>query len=181
MKVGARALGIDDAPFERGRSTRTKIVGVLMRGVIVEGVDVEPVEVDGLDATDAVLTLHERLGSQARVIFTHGTVVAGFNPLDLSRISSEAGIPVIAILDKPPSWPEVEKAMISHGLEQNLVILKQNPPYEPLDTPSGSVVCARSGISRQDAVRLLLRWQIESKHPEPLRVAHLISKILTQD
>jgi len=181
VKAGARALGIDDAPFERGKSPHTKIVGVLMRGVILEGVEVERIEIDGLDATDAVLRLHDRLGSQARVIFTHGTVVAGFNPLDLNRICSETGVPVIAILDRMPSWPEVRKAMLSHGLERNLAVLERNPPYEPLNTEPGSIVYARSGISRQDSVKVLTRWQIESKYPEPLRVAHLISKVLAAD
>ncbi len=176
MKAGARALGVDDCPFVRGRDERTWLIGVLMRGGVVEKVLTTDVKVDGSDATQAIVSMHEEVGKEARVIFTHGTVVAGFNPLNLREIWERTGAPVVAVLERPPRWDLVRRAAISHGLSENLRVLEENPPYAPLATPRGEIYCASVGLDRSELWEIVTRWQIESKVPEPLRLADLIGK-----
>jgi len=176
LKAGARALGIDDCPFARGRDAETWLVGVLMRGSVIERVLVSEVRVDGSDATDAIVSMHREGGSEARVILTHGTVVAGFNPIDLRGVSEGTGVPIVAVLERPPRWDLVRRAMESHGFVENLRVLEENPPYAPLETPRGEIFCASVGLGRGELLELIARWQIESKIPEPVRLADLIGR-----
>ena len=176
LKAGARALGVDDCPFVRGEDERTWLIGVLMRGGVVEKVLTTDVRVDGSDATQAVVSMHDEAGKEARVIFTHGTVVAGFNPLNLREIWERTGAPVVAVLERPPRWDLVRRAMMTHGLGENLRVLEENPPYAPVATPRGEIFCASVGLDRIELWEVVIRWQMESKIPEPLRLADLIGR-----
>ena len=55
VKSNIRTIGIDDAAFQREKSSKTFVFGVVIRGhSFAEGILRTDVEIDGMNATDKI-------------------------------------------------------------------------------------------------------------------------------
>ena len=178
MKGNVRVLAVDDAPFERGRSSRTLLIGLMFRGLILEYAVRESVGVDGDDSTEALIrmVLDPKIREEVRVVMTHGTTFAGLNVLDMRKFNEETGVPLIAVTSKMPT-SEIERAIESAGLSEKLYLVRRNPPYIPLRTPRGLCYYSTIGLSGEEAEKIILRYSLESKIPEQLRIVDIVARL----
>lgn len=179
MKSGARVLGVDDAPFQRGRDRWTYLVGLLFRGPVLERAVKRRVAVDGDDATRAVIDMVDGLSGEVKLIMSHGTVTAGFNVLDLWEIYGATSVPIISVVDRMPDMERVRRALEHRGLEERMEVLSRNPNYVRVRTRMGEVYACWVGIGEREVVAILNRTCVESRLPEPVRIAHIVAGLLS--
>lgn len=178
MKGYVRVLAVDDTPFERGKDSRTFLVGLMFRGLMLEYAVKESVAVDGDDSTEALIRMvvDPKVREEVRLVMTHGTTFAGLNVLDMIEFHEETGVPVMAITSKMPT-SEIERAIESAGLHKKLYVVRRNPPYTPLKTPRGVCYYSTIGLSGREAERIILKYSLESKMPEQLRIVNIVAKL----
>ncbi|KHO45936.1 MAG: hypothetical protein QS98_C0006G0001, partial [archaeon GW2011_AR3] len=90
MKREIRVIGIDDAPFDKFRDKTAMLVGIVYRGgQFMDGVLSSRARVDGEDATGKIASMVKKckFRPQLRCIFLKGIAVAGFNVIDINRLS----------------------------------------------------------------------------------------------
>ncbi|HET7599070.1 MAG TPA: DUF99 family protein [Gemmatimonadales bacterium] len=172
-------LGIDDAPFAKGRDPVVPIVGVLMEGAdLVEAVAIASFPVDGSNATDFlarwITGLRVRPSVQAVVL--GGITIAGLGLVDLIGLAEIIRRPVLAVTRRDPSNSELRRALIAAGLDERLPLLERIPPAREIRE---GLFVAAAGVSPNEVPKLALATLGKSNLPESLRVAHLIARALT--
>jgi endonuclease V-like protein UPF0215 family len=171
-------LGVDDAPFQKGRGRPVRVVGVLMEGNdLVEGVALTEFRVDGEDATGFlahwIKGLRWRPGIQAVVL--GGITLAGLGIVDLPALAASLGLPVLAVTRRDPGASRIGEALAAAGLTDRLPIARRSPPA--VHVRPGLYV-AVAGISPDEARAVVKATLRKSRMPEPLRLAHLIGSAL---
>ncbi len=170
MKQGIRAIGIDDGP----RARTTLIVGVVMRPSRIEAFLSTFVEEDGNDATRKIIEMIEksRQREQIHVIFVNGIAVAGFNLVNYKKIARVLKIPVIVVTENKPNPERIRKSL--EKWPEKLIEWKEMeaPAYEA-NFGKGTVYFQYAGCSKKQALEFIKTFTINSKIPEPLRIAHL--------
>jgi len=184
MKEHIRTIGIDDAAFNRNKSRKTFVFGVVVRGNdIVEGVLRTEVTVDGLDATKRIssMIIKSKFASQIKVIFLASSTIAAFNIIDLRRLSKETKLPVVTILKKKPDEKMVQTALtLLKDSEKRVQILSNNPNFEPISFVKSERSCEifvqRVNISLSDVKEIIKITTRTGCTPESLRLADMIGK-----
>ncbi len=113
MKKGVRILGIDDAAFDFDEE-RTFLTGVVYRGTeFIEDIQTVDIEVDGENATEKVLQLYRKCQNktQIKAVLVDGISLAGFNLVDIEKVSEEIGKPVIAVTSNEPDKERFRETM----------------------------------------------------------------------
>lgn len=173
--VPSHVIGFDDGPFEPHEQGPVLVVGAAYSGLRLEGVLSTRVERDGDDATDAIsrLLLQSQFIAHLQCILTQGIAFAGFNVVDLPRLHAETGVPVVAVVRRPPDMDRIRAALLRHlpeGERKWSLIRRLDPPR-----PCGSVYAQAVGIEPPRVDALLRRLSVHGSMPEPLRAAHLIA------
>jgi endonuclease V-like protein UPF0215 family len=187
VKPEIRVLGIDDGMFIPHKRGFAIIVGVVFRGGYwLDGVMHTKVKVDGLDGTRKIASMivnspHYR---QLRVTMLNGVTCAGFNVVNINKLSAETKLPVIAVTREKPNFAEIRRALrnLPRPEERWSAIRGTGDLFE---------VCTRSrdarvymqiaGICEEDARKILQMTSTRSNIPEALRVAHLIASGITAE
>lgn len=179
LKQNIRVLGIDDGPFKREINKETCLTGVLMRmDGIIENVIVTYIKIDGKDSEDAILGFVNSIGSRnLSAIISEGITFGGFNIVDPVSINRKTGLPFISITKGEGNIKAMMAALEKHGDEEAVKLLLSLKPfkYELNDTQFTVNI---SGIERQDAIKLVQKLMRIGNVPEPVRIAHMISKAL---
>ena len=175
-KRGLRALGIAESFSGRTIST---MAGVVMRKDLrIDGVAIASLTVGGTDATNAVLSIVASLGRRdINVVMVSGSVVAWYNILDPEVISGRTGLPLIVVTYEDSDG--LEGDIIHHfpGDEERLRAYRNLGERVPVLLKDGSRVFIRpSGLSTEDASRILRDFTRDGKIPEPVRVARLVAR-----
>ena len=175
-KRGLRALGIAESFSGRTIST---MAGVVMRKDLrIDGVAIASLTVGGTDATGAVLSIVASLGRRdINVVMVSGSVVAWYNILDPEVISERTGLPLIVVTYEDSDG--LEGDIIHHfpGDEERLRAYRNLGERVPVLLKDGSRVFIRpSGLSTEDASRILRDFTRDGKIPEPVRVARLVAR-----
>jgi len=183
IKSEIRIIGIDDGHFDKDKDKKALIVGTIMRGgKQIDGILSNYVEVDGDDSTDRIIEMIRRTThiKQLRIIMTNGISFAGFNIIDMNKIFEELKLPVIAVIRKKPDMEKFISALRKvKNFEKKLDILKRLPEPKPVKTKYGITYFQNVGISDKDTKEIILKTSINSRIPEPVRVAHLIATGIT--
>ncbi len=175
MKDFIRVLGIDDGYFKPKFSSKAVLVGVVFRlDGCVEGIVSEKISVDGLDATAKIvkMVLNTKYKEQISFILLSGANFAGFNVVDIKKLYSKTGLPVIAVQRKKP-WME----RIFSALKNFPDFEKRKKLFERMGEihPFKNIFFQCFGIDTEQARELLSKTLFYSSIPEPLRLAHLIA------
>ncbi len=162
MKTG-RVVGVDDAPFVRGRDRYTCLVFTVMKGSVVEGFLSGEIEVDGRDALGVIA---DKVGEVSGVtsIMLSGSVFGGTNYVDPDELYERTGIPVIVVSEKKPK--ESFYRLFPHSRHR----------LHPLETSKGTLYVYSSGL--ENPLPVIERYQLSSKLPEPLRLSHLVGRVV---
>lgn len=181
MKDGIRVLGIDDAAFEF-EAEETFLTGVIYRGTeFVEDIESIKVEVDGEDATEKVLELYENTSNhkQLKAILTDGIAFAGFNLIDIEKVSEATGKPVVAVTKNEPHREKFMKAMRKTE-NYDRAFERFDDPIE-VELEDGSCFIQFSGCTEREARSLVKKNIIHGQVPESIRVADMVGTALNHE
>lgn len=166
---GIRFLGIDDSPFSQ-TSRKVLVVGVMWRNGTVEGILSTRISKDGADSTAKIAKMisNSRFAAQVRVILTNSVTMAGFNVIDINKLSKQIRVPVICLARRNPDMDSVFSALgkIKSGARKKKLIEKAGKVY-----PTTAGFAQFAGISPADGASILKQFK---SIPEPIRLAHLI-------
>ena len=185
IKPEIRVLGVDDGVFTPHTRNLVPVVGVVFRGGYwLDGVMHTKVRVDGFEATRKIASMIK--GSphykQLRVIMLNGVTIAGFNVVDIKKLNTDTGLPVIAVTRDKPDFDEIHEALkkLPKSNERWKAILNAGKLYEvQIRGGKGRVYMQIAGITEEDARKILQLTSTRSYIPEALRVAHLIASGLS--
>ena len=182
-KTGVRVLGVAES-FER-EDHRSIVVGVIMRGDrYIDGLSFCRPHVGGMDATDELITMYERLNRQdIRAWMLGGSAISWFNIIDINSLSKATQIPVICVtyhdsegIEKylqeyfPESWKQRVEKMESAGQRKEVQLSNGHTIY--LNTID---------LDFRSACRLVELFIDDGKIPEPIKVARITAASLRRD
>lgn len=183
IKKEIRVLGIDDGKFKPHTKGEVLVVGVVFRGgSSIDGILHTKIAIDGLDATEKIAqmikdTPHRH---QLRLVMINGVTFAGFNLVDIQKLHSASGLPVIALTQDKPDLAAIHVALkhlpdseVRWQIIQNAGVL-----YE-VTNKGAKIYIGLAGIGLVDALTVLDLTSTRGSLPEPLRVAHLIASGIT--
>lgn len=174
-------LGIDDGRFVPRTKGTVAVVGVVYRGGYwFEGVMHTTITIDGLDATGkmAEMIKNSLYYKELRVVVLDGVTFAGFNVVDINKLSHVTDLPVISVARDKPDLEEIKSAL-EHLPDFDLrwQAMENAGELFAVETRNGEnpVYVQSAGILREDAEKILKTTSIRSNIPEALRVAHIIA------
>lgn len=175
VKKFIRVLGVDDGFFVPGKKGSALLVGVVFRlDGCVEGILSTRVRVDALDATRKIvkMLLDSKFAEQVSFILLSGANVAGFNIIDVGRLSEKTGKPVIVVQRRKPDMRKIFLA-----LKKFSDFEERKGLFEGLGEIHSfkNIFFQCHGVGAGEAEALLSKCIFHSNIPEPLRLAHLIA------
>ncbi|MFX1390559.1 MAG: DUF99 family protein [Promethearchaeota archaeon] len=185
MKDFPISIGFDDAAFELHSETKyTFLIGVICQGTRMVGVLKERILIDGNDASEVLIKLVKKNQKHIQYIITHSITFGGFNLINLNQIYSEVQKPIIAITEKEVDFESVKKALLqnfpdTYTGKMKCVVDAGNLYETEINTAGGTskIYFHCKGIDAKNVENLLEKVSIDSKLPEPVRLAHLIGKL----
>lgn len=154
-----------------------RFVGTVFAGTRLDGVLVGQVRRDGKNSTERIARLLGDSHYRGHVggILLQGIALAGFNVVDIHRLSELTRVPVMVVARRQPRMARIRAAVRKlPGGERKWELIEAAGPMEPLR----GVFVQRVGLSRSLAAQWLQRSTLHGALPEPLRVAHLIAGAL---
>jgi endonuclease V-like protein UPF0215 family len=197
VKPGTRALGIAESTVD----DRCLFCGAVVRADrAVDGVGFASATVGGLDATDAILRLLDRLDrDDIRYLLVSGVAPAWFNVLDLHRIAAAADRPVLSVSYEasPGLTPAIEREFDGDDRAKRLAVYERLPPRRRVGVNGETVFVRSVGLDDADGpdergsgrredgptptapdevTRVVRAYTPAGGRPEPVRVARLVAR-----
>ena len=159
--------------------------GVVIRAdLIIDGLIFGETTVRGMDASDTVIAMVRQLGrDDLNGILLHGSVIAGYNIVDLPRIYQKTKLPVISITKEPHEDLQTHlKSTFPSDWKTRWEIACRNGPMQPLALETKSTVFVQFvGCNWDTAKGVIKRLTRFGGMPEPIRIARLLARaIVTQ-
>jgi endonuclease V-like protein UPF0215 family len=178
-KRGIRLLGIAES-FQKTKGTDSVLAGVIMRGdFLIDGCGFERITVGGLDATEKVVSLFEKLDrTDIHAILLNGCVISWFNIIDLEELSSRTGLPVICVTYQPSEGIEkyIREYFTDEEAAQRLALHNKSRERKTILLKTEFEVFVRIvGITLQETRKVLNNFLHQGKIVEPLRIAKLLA------
>jgi endonuclease V-like protein UPF0215 family len=168
-------VGFDDAPFPHTHFGDVRVVGAVCSRTRLDGVLSGKVRRDGVNATDALIQLvsGSKFRGHIRAVLMQGIALAGFNVVDIHRLSRELDVPVIVSVRRHPRLHLVRDALLerTRGGARKWKLIQAAGPLEQL----GELWIQRVGLERHEAAALLKATTLHGNLPEAVRLAHLIA------
>ena len=186
MKNSPITIGFDDSKFQlKSAIKKTQLIGIVCQGTRLVNVVRGEISIDGDDATDVLIRLTNLHVKEIQYILTDTITFGGFNIIDIEQIYERTNKPVIAITESQVNLNSVEYALKKNFpksyLQKMERIIKAGDLYETeIQTAGGfsKVYYHVRGVPPGEVNDLLEKVCIDSKLPEPIRIAHLIGKAL---
>lgn len=171
----SNVVGFDDSPFDLEHRGDVRVVGAVCARTRLDGVLATSVRRDGSNATDRLVEVvrSSRFADHIRAVLLQGIALAGFNVVDLPRLSAELDVPVLVVVRKQPRLAMVKNALIDRtpGGADKWALVEKLGPMEKL----GALWVQRVGLTAAEASELLAATTSHGNIPEPLRLAHIIA------
>jgi uncharacterized protein len=179
IKSEIRVLGIDDGKFVPHKQTNAIVVGVVFRGAgSIDGVMHTHVTVDGFDATKQIAFMINDSPhcKQLRLVMLNGITFAGFNIVNIKKLSEDTKLPIVALTDSKPNLEAIHKALNNlPGADERWKVLLEAGQIHEIICKGKCLSIVLAGVSLPDAKKVVELTSTRSCIPEPLRVAHLIA------
>jgi len=171
----SNVVGFDDSPFPFEHRGDVRVVGAVCARTRLDGVLSTSVRRDGSNATERLIECvrASRFADHVRGVLLQGIALAGFNVVDIGRVSSELGVPVLVVVRKQPRMQMVKDALLDRtpGGAEKWRLIESFGPLEKL----GALWVQRIGLTAREAAELLAATTSHGNIPEPLRLAHIIA------
>lgn len=178
IKDEIQVFGIDDAPFQPD-SKEVRVVAALFRGGrTLDGVFRTKISKDGLDVTNKLIDLIKGIKrANVRALLLDGITFGGFNIVDIQKLYSETGIPVIVAMQKRPNFADIRNALRNlDNFETRNMLVEKAGKVHAIDLNGEKAFIQKAGISLEDATGIIKITTLNGLVPEPIRAAHLIGK-----
>ena len=179
-KKGIRGLAIAESFSQT--SKQSVLSGIVMStDLVIDGFVFGNSSVGGDDATDAILSMHDKLDRQdVSFLLISGIIISLYNMVDVKRISEKVGLPVIGVTYEESSG--IEDAIKHHFPESYDSKLAE---YSKLGSrekiilhTSYNLYIRNEGCTVLEAAQLLDRMTLQGSIPEPLKIAQLLANTL---
>ena len=175
MKPITNVVGFDDAPFPHAHRGDVRVVGAVCCRTRLDGVLSGKVRRDGANSTDVLIELVQgsKFKGHVRAVLLQGIALAGFNVVDIHRLSRELDVPVVVAVRRHPRLQMVEDALLTRtpGGRRKWKLVQAAGPLSRI----GALWVQHVGLSREEAAALLVATTLHGNLHEPLRLAHLIA------
>jgi hypothetical protein len=155
-----------------------------MRGdLIIDGMVWDRATIRGLDATQTIIRMLDRLNrTDLGGIMLHGTVIAGFNIIELDLLYQDTSLPIISVTKQPQEdLQDHLKSTFPSDWKQRWQIAQQNGELIPLALDSQSRMFVQSKGCGSDVVKgVIKRFTRFGGLPEPIRVARLFARAIVE-
>jgi endonuclease V-like protein UPF0215 family len=186
MKDFPITIGFDDAKFAFNSNSKTTfLIGVICQGTRMVNMVKKEILIDGEDATEVLIELTKQNEKHIQYIITDTITFGGFNLIDLEKVYSIIKKPIIAITEKLVDLEAVKKAIVKKfpnkfELKLQKIVNAGNLYETSIETAGGAskVYFHSKGIRFTEVESLLEKVCIDSKTPEPVRLAHIIGKAI---
>ncbi|MBY9012413.1 MAG: DUF99 family protein [Candidatus Lokiarchaeota archaeon] len=186
MKDFPISIGFDDAKFTFNSDFKTtNLIGIICQGTRMVGMVKKEIVIDGDNATEVLIELTKQNEKHVQYIITDTITFGGFNIIDLEKVFDITKKPVIAVTERMVDLESVRKAVVKkfpNKYENKLQnIVNAGDLYETFIKTAGGyskVYFHSKGIQISEVESLLHKLCIDSKIPEPVRLAHIIGKTL---
>lgn len=151
--------------------------------LIIDGLIWDKITIQGTDASDTIIKMVGNLSrTDCNAILLRGSVIAGYNIVDLTLLYETLGIPVISVTSEPH---ENLRDHLSHTFPHNWKvrweIASRNGDMRPLSLETQAKVFLQwKGCEWSEVQGLIHRLTRFGGIPEPLRVARLLARALTR-
>jgi endonuclease V-like protein UPF0215 family len=181
-KTGLRVLGIAES-FVR-TMPQSQLAGVVMRRDLrIDGFGFASITVGGDDATDGVLKIYEELDRRdINALLLNGSIISWFNIIDLEKVYSKLGLPVISLTYEESEG--LEKYLIEYfpEPEDKIQLYRKLGLRLPIKLKTGFEVYVRCfGAKEDETMALLNSFTLDGRVPEPLRIARLLARKLLRE
>jgi endonuclease V-like protein UPF0215 family len=168
-------IGFDDFPFLRAHRGDVRVVGTVYTGLRLDGVVSGRIRRDGANATErlARLVLGSKFSPQIKLVMLQGIALGGFNVVDIHGLRRLMNIPVLVIARKAPDLEAIRDALLwgVRGGRRKWKLIESAGHMERVR----GVYVQRAGLTLAESGRVIERFAVCGRIPEPLRVAHLIA------
>ncbi len=186
MKDFPITIGFDDAKFTfNSKLKTTDLIGIICQGTRIVGMVKKEILIDGDNATEVLIELTKQNEKHVQYIITDTITFGGFNIIDLEKIYRMTEKPIIAVTERMVDLEAVRKAIVKkfpNNYEEKLLnIVNAGDLYETSIKTAGGyskVYFHSKGIQVSEVDSLLHKLCIDSKIPEPVRIAHIVGKSL---
>lgn len=172
-KSQIRVLGVDDGPFTRS-TERVLVVGTVYRGGdFMDGVLSTSVMRDGDDATDAIIAMirKSKWHPIIQYILFNGIAVGGFNVIDVRKLATQTGIPVIVVVRRMPDLLNICRILKRLKMGAKAKLIEQAGELHKI----GKVWVQLTGLTPERATQIMRITCTRAEIPEPIRIAHIIA------
>jgi endonuclease V-like protein UPF0215 family len=180
-KKGVRVLGISES-FIKDKSKKSILTGLIMRAdFVIDGFSFSKTTVGGMDATDSILEIYQKLGREdINLVFLNGCVISWFNIIELKRVYRDIARPIVCITyEKSEGLEKYLTEYFGSEAEDRITKYKENGEREEFKLHTGKKIFVRYlGLNRDDAIQVLNKFTLHGSIPEPLRVARLLARTL---
>lgn len=173
QKRQIRAIGFDDAPFERHQTDRVNITGIVCANTRFEGMVWGELQPDGWDATEVIcnLLIGRKFLPQLHLVLLDGIGFGGLNLIDLPQLAHILELPCVAVMRRFPKIEKMKQAMSRlPNYHQRLTILERAGAIHSY----GPFFFQVSGEKPEIIAQALDKLTDRGKVPEALRLAHLV-------
>ncbi len=182
LKAAVRVFGVAESAPPHARTTI--LGGVVMRAdFIIDGMVFGTATIGGMDGTDAVLDLIQRISREdIGCIMLHGSVIALYNMIDLQQLHDKSSLPIISVTKETQGdIREHLLATFPDEWEARWNIVCRNGPMQPLTLPTDNDVFVQFHGAEWRVVKTLLeRLTRFGGLPEPIRVARIFARTLAK-
>jgi len=176
MKPGVRALGV----AESYREETSTLAGAIVRASrVVDGFVFGSCTVGGTDATEAIVSLFDRLDREdVQYLLVAGIALAWFNVVDLHRLHGATDRPVLSVTFEDSDGLEgpIRDAFDGDDRRERLDTYRAQPPRRSVTVDGGTVFVRSVGIDEREADDVVRAFTPEGGRPEPVRVARLAGR-----
>jgi len=136
------------------------------------------VDKDGSEATDKLARMinKTKFKPQLQYILLDGIAVAGFNVINVKKLSKETKLPVIVVIRDYPNFKEIISALNKLNMKEKIKLIEKAGKVEKV----GKVYAQLTNISKEEAEHLFKILCTHSNVPEPIRLAHIIGSGLVR-
>ena len=150
---------------------------------ILDGIVCSSAKIGGTEVTKKIIEMYHDLNrTDINLILLNGCVISWYNIVDLNRIAECTLRPVICVTYNPSSGLEkfILKNFPIDGNQRVKLYHNLGPRYS-IKLKTGYTVYIRSIGLKNDEARILLdKFTLSGSKPEPLRIARLIARTISQ-
>ncbi|MBS7655261.1 DUF99 family protein [Candidatus Bathyarchaeota archaeon] len=177
------SIGVDDGklPPRNSNLRKTLLVAVKLKGFTIKNVFLDEITIDSLDVTSVLTNLLK--GKDFNLIFLSGVSFAGFNLIDVEKLFDVFNKPIIVVAEEKPNNLAVKKALKLHfkdWVERWKIVRKLGRLYRvKIDLYKNPLYFEVFGIRHDKARKIIKSFSLFGKAPEPVRIARIIARGLS--